>query len=42
MEIKLNTISDVKDFVEISSKYHDSEIVIKQNRTGIELMVKVF
>ena len=36
MEIKLNTISDVKDFVEISSKYHDSEIVIKQNRYRVD------
>lgn len=36
MIIKLNTIQDVKDFVEISSKYHDSEIVIKQNRYAVD------
>lgn len=36
MKIKLNTIQDTKDFVEISSKYHDSEIVIKQNRYVVD------
>lgn len=32
MTIELKTIQDVKDFVEISSKYHDSDIVAKQGR----------
>ena len=36
MKIKLNTINDVKKFVEISSKYQDSEIVIKQDRYSID------
>lgn len=36
MVIRLNTIHDVKDFVEISSKYHDSEIIIKQNRYVVD------
>lgn len=36
MNIKLNTIQDAKDFVEISSKYHDGEIVIKQNRYVVD------
>lgn len=32
MTIELKTIQDVKDFVEISSKYDDSDIVVKQGR----------
>lgn len=36
MTIELKTIQDVKDFVEISSKYHDSEIVIKQDRYVVD------
>lgn len=30
MTIELKTIQDVKDFIEISSKYHDCGIVVKQ------------
>jgi PTS HPr component phosphorylation site. len=30
--IELKTIQDVKDFVEVSRKYHDCEIVVKQGR----------
>ena len=36
MTIELKTIQDVKDFVEISSIYHDSEIVVKQNRYRVD------
>ena len=36
MTIELKTIQDVKDFVEISSTYHDSEIVVKQNRYRVD------
>lgn len=32
MNIRLNTISDVKDFVEICSKYYDGEIDVIQGR----------
>lgn len=36
MVIELKTIQDVKDFVEISSKYNDCEIVAKQNRYRVD------
>lgn len=36
MTIELKTIQDVKDFVEVSSTYHDSEIVIKQDRYRVD------
>lgn len=36
MTIELKTIQDVKDFVEISSTYHDSEIVIRQGRYRVD------
>lgn len=36
MTIELKTIQDVKDFVEISSKYYDSNIVIEQDRYRID------
>ena len=36
MTIELKTIQDVKDFVEISSTYHDSEIVLKQGKYKID------
>lgn len=36
MTIELKTIQNVKDFVEVSSKYHDSDIVIKQNRYRVD------
>lgn len=36
MTIELKTIQDVKDFVEISTKYYDSEIVIKQDRYVVD------
>lgn len=36
MTIELKTIQDVKDFVEISSKYHDDDIVVKQGRYKID------
>ena len=32
MKIKLNTIKDVNDFVEISSTYHEADISVKQDR----------
>ena len=32
MTIELKTIQDVKDFVEVNSKYYDCEIVVKQGR----------
>lgn len=32
MIVELKTIQDVKDFVEISSKYHDSDILARQGR----------
>lgn len=36
MTIELKTIQDVKDFVEVSSRYHDCEIVVKQGRYRID------
>ena len=36
MTIELKTIQDVKDFVEVSSTYHDSEIVVKQDRYRVD------
>ena len=36
MRIKLNTIQDVKDFVEVSSIYHNSEIIIRQGRYRVD------
>lgn len=36
MTIELKTIQDVKDFVEISSKYHDDDIIVKQGRYKID------
>ncbi len=36
MDIKLNSISDAKDFVNICSKYHDSEIDVKQGRHVVD------
>ena len=36
MVIELQTVQDVKDFVEISNKYHDSEIIIKQDKYKID------
>ena len=36
MIIELKTIQDVKDFIEISSKYHDSDIVVKQGRYRVD------
>lgn len=32
MRIKLNTINDAKEFVSISSKYYNADIVVKQNQ----------
>ena len=32
MKIKLNTIEDVKNFVDICNQYHDSNIDVKQER----------
>ena len=36
MKIELKTIQDVKDFVELSSKYHDAEIVIDQDKYRVD------
>lgn len=36
MTIELKTIQDVKDFIEISSKYHDSDIVITQDKYRVD------
>lgn len=36
MTIELKTIQDVKEFVEISSKYHDSDIVAEQGRYKVD------
>ena len=36
MIIELKTIQDVNDFVEISSKYYDSDIVIEQDRYKVD------
>lgn len=36
MIIELKTIQDVKDFVEVSSKYDDSEIVMQQGKYRID------
>ena len=36
MTIELKTIQDVKDFIEISSKYKDSNIVVKQGRYRVD------
>lgn len=36
MTIELKTIQDVKDFVEISSKYHDNDIVAKQGKYRVD------
>lgn len=36
MTIELKTIQDVKNFVEISSKYHDSEIDVRQGRHVVD------
>ena len=36
MTIELKTIQDVKDFIEVSSTYHDSEIVIMQGRYRVD------
>lgn len=36
MKIELKTIQDVKEFVEISSKYHDAEIVIEQDKYRVD------
>lgn len=32
MTIELRTIQEVKEFVKISSKYHDSDIIAKQGK----------
>ncbi len=32
MKIKLNTINEAKDFVNICSKYHDDEIYLNQGK----------
>jgi len=34
--IKLNTISDAKDFVSICSKYHDTEVDVKQGKYTVD------
>lgn len=36
MIIELKTIQDVKDFVKISARYHDGEIVIEQGKYRID------
>ncbi len=36
MEIKLDTIKDINDFVNICSKCHDSEIDIKQGKYVVD------
>lgn len=36
MIIELKTIQDVKDFVEINSKYNDCEVIIKQGRYRVD------
>lgn len=36
MTIELKTIQDVKDFIEISSKYKNSDIVVKQGRYRVD------
>ncbi len=36
MKIKLNTISDTKDFVNICSKYHEDEIYLNQGKYKID------
>ena len=36
MKIELKTIQDVKSFVEISSKYYDIDIVVKQGRYKVD------
>lgn len=34
--IELKTVQDVKDFVEVSCKYNDCEIVVKQDRHKVD------
>lgn len=36
MTIELKTIQDVKDFVEVSSKYYDCEIIVKQGKYSVD------
>lgn len=36
MTIELKTIQDVKDFVKISGKYYDGNIVIEQDRYRVD------
>lgn len=36
MTIELRTIQDVKDFIEVSSKYHDCNIVVIQGRYRVD------
>ena len=36
MKIELKTIQDAKDFVEISSKYHDDDIIVKRGRYRVD------
>ena len=42
MTIELKTIQDVKDFIEISSKYKDSNIVVKQGRYRVDGILGIF
>lgn len=36
MQININTIEDAKEFVSICSKYHDADIMVKQNRYVVD------
>lgn len=36
MNVKLFTIKDVKDFVDVCSKYNDSDVAVRQNRYVVD------
>ena len=36
MKISINTIEKAKEFVSISSKYHDGDILVKQNQYVVD------
>lgn len=36
MQININTIENLKEFVSICNKYHNEDIIVKQNRYVID------
>ena len=36
MKININTIEKAKEFVSICSKYHDGDILVKQNKYAVD------